>query len=329
MKRFFAAAIAGSALLTTLATPAAERPAAPAKAHFMTKAEIEAARQRLRDAAPADSYFGRMKLSYIGINNTFRDAMRMSGDSTTSSSIVNRVEQADEALRDFATRFPRDSALAQSYFLASRAHKKIWIQHNQERAAVYLKLLVSKYGTTYFGRLTKKDIAGGITEHWYATAVACATPEPTLPPTASPEPTAIPSATPAPRGKRGRATPTSTPSPTPAPTESPRPTPSPVPTPQLTSAPDGTKIVILPAACTTPAPTPSPTPTASPIPAASPMPAATLVPSPAGSPIVGPKANPAPVPVVTPVTPSQTAPVMTPIPSPSPSPRSTTSPRSR
>jgi len=329
MKRFFAAAIAGSALLTTLATPAAERPAAAAKAHLMTKAEIEAARQRLRDAAPADSYFGRMKLSYIGINNMFRDAMRMSGDSTTSSSIANRVEQADEALRDFATRFPRDSALAQSYFLASRAHKKIWIEHNQERAVVYLKLLVSKYGTTYFGRLTKKDIAGGITEHWYATALACATPEPTLAPTATPEPTAVPRATPAPSGRRGRATPTPTPSPTPAPTESPSPTPSPVPTPQLTSAPNGSKIVILPAACTTPAPTPSPVATVAPTPVASPTPGATIVPSPAGSPITGSKANPSPSRAATPVAPSQTAPATTPTPLPSPSPRPTSSPRSR
>lgn len=280
MKRLFVALVTGSTLITALASPAAEPAATAAKApaaakaspiakkHYMTKAEIAAAQARLHDAAPADSYFGHMKLSYIGINNTFRDAMRLAGDSTTSGAIVSKVEAADEALHDFATRFPRDSALAQSYFLASHAQKKVWVQHNQERAKEYLKLLVSRYGETYFGKVTKKEIAGGITEHWYATAIACATPEPTLAPTASPEPTAVPSATPQP--KRGRATPAPTPSPTPTVSPTPSPTPTPIPSPQLTSTPDGTKIVILPAACI-PARTPSPRPSASPSPLPTPL----------------------------------------------------------
>jgi len=312
MKRLFAALVTGTTLITALASPAAEpaatsakapaaaKPTPVAKKRYMTKAEIAAAQARLRDAAPADSYFGHLKLSYIGINNTFRDASRLAGDSTTSGAIVSKVEAADEALRDFAARYPRDATLAQSYFLASRAEKKIWIQHNQERASAYLKLLVSRYGDTYFGKLTKKDIAGGITEHWYATAVACATPEPTLAPTATPEPTAVPSATPQP--KRGRANPKPTPSPTPTASPTPSPTPTPVPTPQLTSAPDGTKIVILPVACI-PAPTPSPTPSVAPSPlptplmtgspsaAASASPLATSRPSPSAAPTI-----PAPVP---------------------------------
>ncbi len=301
MKRIFAAlVVTGSTLITALAgqaaepaataakTPTAAKATPVAKKHYMTKAEIAAAQARLHDAAPADAYFGHLKFSYIGINNTFRDAMRLSGDSTTSAAIASKVDAADEALHDFATRYPRDSALAQSYFLASRAEKKVWIQRNQERSTVYLKLLVSRYGDSYFGKLTKKDIAGGITEHWYATAVACATPEPTLAPTASPEATAIPSATPQP--KRGRSTPSPTPSPA-VNSPTPSPTPTPMPTPQLTSAPDGTKIVILPAPCI-----PAPTPAATASPLATPSPLTTgssIAPTTTGSPSAAASATPA------------------------------------
>ena len=41
--------------------------------------------EMFKNSAPADEYFGRMKLSYLGMNNTFRDSAISSGDHTTDA----------------------------------------------------------------------------------------------------------------------------------------------------------------------------------------------------------------------------------------------------
>ena len=219
--------------------------------------------EQYNNSAPADEYFGRMKLSYLGINNTFHDAAISAGEHTTDPGIVNRVETADDALRAWAARFPRDPQLARTYYLAVRIQQKIWLKPNQEKAWIYMNRLAAVFPTTYFGKLIKKNLAIGFTQHYYADPVPCATatPEPT------PSPTPAPTEPPHKRGARPKATPEPTPSPEPTAT----PTPEPTPTPSPRAIAKGLKVQIETPACVTP-PTPTPTlsPTGTPAPAASP-----------------------------------------------------------
>src|ERR1700680_1181126 len=112
--------------------PAAEKSPAPLSRYQRERLE------KYNNSAPADQYFGKMKMSFLGINNTFRDATIMSGDHTDSAGIVNKVGFADDALQEWARRFPRDPQLARTYYLAIRAQQKIWLKHNQERAWTYM-----------------------------------------------------------------------------------------------------------------------------------------------------------------------------------------------
>ena len=156
-------------------------------------------------AAPGDEYFGRMKMSFLGINNTFHDETIRAGDYTTDQGIINKVAFADEALRQWSHKYPGDPQLARSYFLAIAVYKKIYLKQYQDKAWKYMHILTSPtFGSTYFGKLEKTDLAKGFTEHYFANAELCPTPEPTD--------------TPTPSGKRGAATPTPTPTPTPSPT---------------------------------------------------------------------------------------------------------------
>jgi hypothetical protein len=204
------AALALSALTVAAAVPAPVTP----PPHAPT---------RVVDFAPADRYFGRMKMSFLGINNTFRDAAIMSGPHTTESGIVNKVAFADEALNDWAQRFPHDAQLARSYYLAIRAEQKLWVKEYQEKAWVYMNRIVELYPTSYFAKVIRKDIAIGFTQHYFAAPVICV-------PSASP----APAPTPVQRGKKLKVqvetppcipppTPSPSPSPTPAATESPSP----------------------------------------------------------------------------------------------------------
>lgn len=146
-------------------------------------------------SAPGDEYFGRMKMSFLGINNTFHDETIRAGDYTTDSGIINKVAFADEALEAWSHQYPGDPQLARSYYLAIIVYKKIYTQDAQQKAWTYMHLLTSRFGSTYFGRLEKADLARGFTEHYFANSQLCPTPLPSgvvVPPDVTPAGTATP-----------------------------------------------------------------------------------------------------------------------------------------
>lgn len=283
------------------ATPNPKNPAAKSRATPFPRAYY----------APADRYFGKLKLSYLGINNTFKDATITAGSSTIDASITNKLDSADDALNDWAGKFPHDLQLARSYFLEERAFKKVWIKSYQERAFSVMKLIESKYPGSYFDKQVRADLKGGFTAHYYATPSACVPPPLPRP---TPEPTVAPVPTPTTRAGRGRrdVAPTAAPAIVATPEPTPYPTATPLPGPTVTRDPRGYKISIEPVFCTemwtgvnppTPTPAPTDTPTPAPLPsiaatgAAARGAAAAVVPSPVTSivPSAAPSATPAPV----------------------------------
>ena len=231
--------------LTAVAAGASPAPPLPAK---LTKWQQQQ-QENYKHSAPADEYFGRAKMSYLGMNNTFRDSAISSGEHTTDAAIVNKVALADDALVAWARKYPRDPQLARTYFLAARVERKIWIKANQDRAWVYLNRLAQSFGATYFGKLMKRDLATGFTEHYYALPLPCAPPPPTPVPTEQPSDALAPEA-------------------------SPPPTASPSPGPSETTTAKGLHVQIIPQPCVPPpTPSPSPSPSSSPLP--TPAPAST------------------------------------------------------
>ncbi|HUA08038.1 MAG TPA: hypothetical protein VMA98_02120 [Candidatus Acidoferrales bacterium] len=188
------AAVLGSAAL------AAPKPAATAAPKdSCAKKPSKWARVQCEDfthSAPGDEYFGRMKLSYLGINNTFHDETIRAGDYTTDPGIVSKVGFADEALRDWSHKYPGDPQLARSYFLAIRMYKKIYLLPWQQKAWTYMHILTSRFPNTYFGKLERADLARGFTEHYFANPQLCPTP---LPSGVMPETTPNATQTPSPK----------------------------------------------------------------------------------------------------------------------------------
>ena len=295
MKVLTIAAVTTSVLSLLAASPAPHLPtsAKPAASGAPVSKYQQAKLENFRNSAPADQYFGRMKLSYLGINNTFRDASITAGDHTVDPAIVNKVELADDALRDWANHFPRDPQLARTYYLAVDIQRKIWLKPNQDEAWTYINRLTTGFPTSYFGKILKKAMDRGFTEHYYAEAVPCTTATPTAMPTETPAP--IRTQTPAPhRAGRPTPTPTPTPSPTPSPEVTPSPSPTPVPTPREIAK--GLKVMIETPACVPPAtPSPSPPPTATPSP--EPVPSGAIL---SPQPAVSPRSAVSPQPAVSP-----------------------------
>jgi hypothetical protein len=181
----------------------------------------------LKNAAPGDEYFGRMKMSYLGINNTFHDDAIRAGAYTTDERLIAHAAWADEALNAWAKKYPNDPQLSRSYFLAFLYYRKVWTQDGQQKAWNYANLELHKFPNSFFGKTLKADLARGFTEHYFASPEPCAMgPAPSGSPSASPLPSSSPTATPSP-------------------------------------APGQPKVEILPVPCFTPSPSPSPIPSGS------------------------------------------------------------------
>lgn len=250
------------ALAGVIATTAAAHPSpAPTASASLTKYQREKL-EKMKHSAPADEYFGKMKLSFLGIDNTFRDQAIRAGDHTVDGSVINRVDLANDSLRDWRRKYPMDPQLARSLFLGAKVYLKIWTTFAQEEAASLLLELRNKFPTTFFGKQAKVSLQHGFTMHVYGAALPCtttpdtATPTPAPVPTPNPKynikvsveqapcfvPTPVPSPTaPAPLAsssplRGGRPSPTPSPSVGPSPTPSPSAGPSPTPTPAGTPA---------------------------------------------------------------------------------------------
>ena len=184
--------------------------------------------QDFNASAPGDEYFGRLKISYLGIDNTFKDGAISAGAYTTDPNLIKKLMFADEALQRWASKYPNDPQLPRTYFLGVQVLRKVYTEPGQDLAWHYMQVLVTKYPSTYFGKTMKASLANGFTEHWFALAQLCPTP---LPKGVKPENT--PSATPTPSPSPGQPSidlitpPCVQPSPTASPESSGSPLPSP------------------------------------------------------------------------------------------------------
>ncbi|MBV8725886.1 MAG: hypothetical protein JO350_11195 [Candidatus Eremiobacteraeota bacterium] len=134
--------------------------------------------EQYNSSAPGDEYFGRMKMSYLGIDNTYKDGAISAGDYTTDPRLISKLDFATDALRRWASKYPHDPQLARAYFLGVMVLRKVYTQPEQDTAWQFIQTLVSQYSGTYFGRVMKNSLAKGFTEHLMATAQVCPTPLP-------------------------------------------------------------------------------------------------------------------------------------------------------
>ncbi|MEO6835792.1 MAG: hypothetical protein ABI231_07800 [Candidatus Tumulicola sp.] len=234
--------IANPAVAASAATPAPAKkdPCGDTKSKW---AHLQC--QEYTSSAPGDEYFGRMKISYLGIDNTFKDGVISAGAYTTDERLISKLRFADEALQRWAAKYPGDPQLPRAYFLGVQVFRKVYTEPGQNTAWQYMQVLVHNYPTTYFGKTIKASVAKGFTEHWVAAALPCPTP---LPRGVKPETTPSATATPSPAPGQPSVEiitppcvqPTPTPSPEPTISASPSPTPSPEPTISASPSPTTT-----------------------------------------------------------------------------------------
>ncbi len=127
MKRLIAC-VSLVAAATTAAVPSTSHP--PAAAHASSpKPPVKAAKNIAKakcKVAPADEYFGKLKLSILGIRNTIKDqGLKADYDPQKAPSMIGSIALTEDAIHDWERKYPCDSWLPGTLLALQQFYAKI------------------------------------------------------------------------------------------------------------------------------------------------------------------------------------------------------------
>jgi hypothetical protein len=114
--------------------------------------------------APADEYFGPMKMSILGIKNEIRDLTvryepYADGDHHLSKSIMTIALLTEASLADFEKRYPNDNQLARDVYFLQKLYAKIDSDDARAKAKYCSQWLLSRYSASSYARDLRTTLA--------------------------------------------------------------------------------------------------------------------------------------------------------------------------
>jgi hypothetical protein len=177
--------VIGAATLVALTfyVPAGTAAAAP------TPAPLPAAKHtRL---APADEYFGPLKMSFLGIRNEIHDlTLRYDSEPDKRNQFFGMAVQTEVSLREWERKYPQDGAVVRQVFFLRELYAKFDQPEAQVKRQATEQWLLGTYPKTWYAKNLKVRLAA-------ASPGPAVTPMPAgiTPPPATPQPLGLPGST--------------------------------------------------------------------------------------------------------------------------------------
>jgi hypothetical protein len=147
-----------SASLVTFVTSAAS--ANPIAQHAPAKPVIPVVHVLTYKVAPADEYFGRLKMSILGIRNTIKDdGLKVDSDPTQGPGVISSVAMTEDALHDWEAKYPRDTWLPHSLWTLERLYAKIDSDVARAKAKATMLWLVHDFPTSPQAKIGRVELA--------------------------------------------------------------------------------------------------------------------------------------------------------------------------
>jgi len=113
--------------------------------------------------APADEYFGRMKMSILGVQNTLKDlSAKLAFAPDSGADVLHSAYYVEDAIHDWEHKYPQDSWLPKSVFNLSQLYSSIKSDEGQRRAAATLHWLIARYPHTAFAATARNQVSAQI-----------------------------------------------------------------------------------------------------------------------------------------------------------------------
>lgn len=109
--------------------------------------------------APADEYFGRLKLSILGIRNTIKDMGFKVDADPAHKMALNAIALTEDAMHDWEKKYPKDSWIPPAILSLERLYAKVDSDEARLHAKYTMAWLVRDYPATAPGKIGKKELA--------------------------------------------------------------------------------------------------------------------------------------------------------------------------
>ena len=115
---------------------------------------------RVVRVAPADEYFGRLKMSILGIRNELRDlSLREQYAPEKTADVLGPAGFVEDALHDWEHKYPTDPWLPRNVFLLERLYSNVHNDDGSRSTARTLHWLLARYPRTWYGKEAKTELA--------------------------------------------------------------------------------------------------------------------------------------------------------------------------
>jgi hypothetical protein len=116
----------------------------------------------MQNLAPADRYFGRMKMSILGIRNSIKDLeVRLDRAPEDADHVFDKAVLVEDALHDWQTKFPRDPWIPRYAYKLAKLYGKVARDDARERMNDTLDWLEATYPESEFAFLPREtDLPG-------------------------------------------------------------------------------------------------------------------------------------------------------------------------
>jgi hypothetical protein len=107
--------------------------------------------------APADQYFGRMKMSILGIRNSIKDLdyRASGGDQGDATHVYDKLVLVEDALRDWQSRYPHDTWLPRYTHDLAMVYRKLPLEEAHVRSNDLFDILHSRYGNSEYAESSR------------------------------------------------------------------------------------------------------------------------------------------------------------------------------
>jgi hypothetical protein len=110
--------------------------------------------------APADEYFGQLKLSILGIRNQIHDiGLAYAYNPDIANAAFGKTVMVEDSLRDWERKYPLDPDIARHVYLLSHLYQKFDLVEAHVKALRTEAWLISKYPHTWYAKDERVRIA--------------------------------------------------------------------------------------------------------------------------------------------------------------------------
>ena len=106
--------------------------------------------------APADRYFGRLKMSILGVRNALKDlSARADTHPEDAEHVFDKAVLVEDALRDWQKHFPRDPWIPKYAYSLAQLYGKLDYDDARTRKSETLDWLIATYPESEYAQLVR------------------------------------------------------------------------------------------------------------------------------------------------------------------------------